>query len=363
MRVAPATPVHDASLRALSRAAVQPGWVRLRFDCEPSFFDAAAVQGFETEVVAAFEGETVRGVGCRSLRRVYLDGRPTVFGYLGGLRIDPAFRSGTLLGRGFRWLRERHGDGRTPGYLTAIVERNRAARDLLIADRPLLPRYLPLGRYTVYAMPARRRPARRTRERQIRSGADIGLDALLAFLAAEGSRKPFFPVIEPTDFGRPLLRGLRLEDFRVAVDGAGIAGAVAAWDQTAFRQTVIEGYAPWAARLRPVANAVLARTGFPTLPPPGSTLRIASLAFLCTRGNAPDIAADLLAAVREERGGDGPDLYGLGLHADDALNAALAGVRAWRYGSRLYVACWDDTIAACRRWASGQAPHVELAMM
>ncbi len=363
MRLALADETHDAGLRAVAAGEPMPGWVRLRFLRTPSFFGGIAVQGRENQVAALFDGEEIVGTGCRSLRTLFVNGRAREFGYLSGLRLKPRVRFGTALGRGYRFLRGLHGDGRTPGYLTTIVEDNRVAIDLLTSGRAGLPVYLPCGCYHSYAIPLIGRYRGRTGATTVMPGSAIGADALAAFLTREGPRKQFFPVFDAADLSRPHLRGLNLADFRVAVHGDTILGAMAVWDQRRFRQTVVAGYAPFLGAVRPFLNIPLRLAGYRALPPPGRELNIGYLAFVCVRDNAPSVFAALLDAVRTEFSKSDLHFLCTGLHEADALNAVPARGRHLRYSSRLYVVCWPDTRDECEALVRDRVPYLEVATL
>ena len=87
---------HDPALRALLREHAMPGWVELALEREPDFFAAAAATGGLSQTVVALENDTVVGMGCRSVREVYLNGRAASLGYLSGLRLRQPFRGGNL---------------------------------------------------------------------------------------------------------------------------------------------------------------------------------------------------------------------------------------------------------------------------
>jgi hypothetical protein len=54
---------------------------------------------------------------------------------------------------------------------------------------------------------------------------------------------------------------------------------LAGWDQTAFRQTVVDGYGWGMSLLRLLAKAAPRWLGVPDLPRPGETLRYLTAAF------------------------------------------------------------------------------------
>ncbi len=78
-----ATPADDADLRQILAATPMPGRIAVSLRREPSWFAAAVVDGHFRQVVACRDLATRRlvGFGCRSVRRLYVNGLPTDVGY------------------------------------------------------------------------------------------------------------------------------------------------------------------------------------------------------------------------------------------------------------------------------------------
>src|ERR1051325_6536319 len=123
----------DADLRHVLSGPPMAGRIAVGFRREPSWFDAAVVDGHTRQVVACRDTMTGRiiGFGCRSLRELYVNGRATTVGYLSSLRLLPEHRSLGLVARGYAYFRRLHADGRTPFYLTTIAEGNEMALRIL----------------------------------------------------------------------------------------------------------------------------------------------------------------------------------------------------------------------------------------
>ena len=94
--VSVASAADDAGVRRLLRSQVMPGRVRLSFCREPDFSIGCAVTGddYRVLVARAQPDDEVVGVACRSVRRVFLNGREQRLGYLGQLRVDDRYRGG-----------------------------------------------------------------------------------------------------------------------------------------------------------------------------------------------------------------------------------------------------------------------------
>ena len=211
-----ATPDDDADLRHVLAATPMDGRIAIAFRREPSWFAGAVVDGRFRQVVACRDTRTGRiiGFGCRSIRDVYLNGRPGQVGYLSGLRVLPEHRKLGLISRGYAAFRELHGDGRVSFYLTTIAAGNRTALEVLTSGRAGLPTYHPAGAYHTIAVALPRRPmAAAAGKVDVRPANAEDLPAVLDFLAAVGPRRQFFPRLEASDFLSPegMMRGLSVD--------------------------------------------------------------------------------------------------------------------------------------------------------
>jgi hypothetical protein len=365
MRFALAGPEHDPQLRALLREHAMPGWVHLALEREPDFFAAAGIQGDLSQTIVALEDTTVVGMGCRSVREVYLNGQAASLGYLGGLRLQQAFRRGTALARGYRFLRQLHEDGRTAAYLSTIIEDNLFVRELLAGGRAGLPCYKDLGRYVTFAVALGTwPPGRRARRDLVVSHATPAeLDAVVAFLNEHGPRRQFFPVVRRHGFDSPMGKGLGPQDVLTARGGDGrIEGVAACWDQSAFKQTRVVRYGRPLATARPLLNAALRLAGFPGLPNEGTVLPALNLSLICIRDDDPGTLAALLNGVHAEYRGRFGWLM-IGLHERDPLCRAIRRQTSLRYTSRLYAVHWDDGQSVIDALAPEYVPYLEVATL
>ncbi len=354
---------HDEGLRRLCRESVAPGWVRLAFAREPDYFLGVGVQGAYHEVLVMLEHNRVAGMGCRSIRPAWVNGREAAIGYLSGLRLSPDIRRNGALARAYAACRGMHARHPAPAYLTTVLERNTQAIALLTSHRAGLPHYLDRGRYVTYAIcPNRRRP--RAPRREVRRGDQVPLGPILAFLNRQGATRQFFPILRTADFGTGYLRDLKPADFRVALGAGGaIVGVAAVWDQARFKQNIVAGYAPALRLARPALNGALRLAGLPPLPKPGAPLRMRCLAFCCAEENDPAILRAILDHVCAEPRADDLSFLVAGFHERDPLGAAVTAFPAFRYTSRLYLVCWDDGLAFVRNLDAAAVPHLDVATM
>jgi len=365
VRIQTATEADDATLRRLLAGNPMEGRVCVAFEREPSYFAALRVQGGASQVLVGRDtdsGEAV-GVGSRSITRVFVNGRPRDVGYLGDLRLLPAYRGRTVLARGYRLLRDLHADGRTDLYFTVIAADNAPALSTIAAGRAGLPSYRDLGAFVSPAVSLGRPKPERPAGVEIADGEPALLDAIVACLNEHGAAKQFAPEYARADFdagGR--LPGLSARDFVVALRRGRVVGTLARWDQSAFKQTRIVAYRGGLRLLRPLLNAGAPLLGWPRLPRPGEHLRSFHAAGLAVEGNDRTIFAALLRRLYNHAAGGPHAFFVLGLHERDPLAAALDDYRCSAYRGRLFAVHFADGEAAWRA-LDGRVPHVEVATL
>jgi hypothetical protein len=244
-----ATNDDERELRQALADCAMDGHISLAFAREPNFFAAAAVDGEFAEVIVARDRARGRiaGMGIRSISPRYVNGHVAPVGYLSGLRVLPAYRrQAGLVARGYRYLKERHGDGRTPYYLTTIAADNAPALRSIAAGRADLPRYEPLGDFLTLAVNVSRVPRRGRSEGAVttRLATEADRPATIRYLNEHGPRRQFFPAYREQDLftDRGMLQKLRPSDIVLATDAGRIVGVLGAWNQSSFKQVIVQRY-------------------------------------------------------------------------------------------------------------------------
>jgi hypothetical protein len=342
-----ATPADDEAILRLLRENPVPGSVSVRYERSPSYFHGCDVMGdcHQTLVARHLPSGDIAALAGRSLRRLFINGREETVGYLGQLRVDRRFRSRWLVSGGFRFLRELHEDRRTRGYLTTIIEGNREAEGVLVSRaRRHFPTYRPLGRIHTLALHVRSCAASAMDGCQVRRGDETDMDDIVAFLNRHGARRQFFPVCSVADFApeTPRTRGFRPEDFRLALRNGRIAGVMGLWDQSSFKQSVVNDYSGFLRRGRTLYNIYSRLRGFRPLPRPGEALSMGYAAFTCIADNDPRVFDLLLRQVLQSAHERGTAFLMLGLAEGDPFLKAARRYPHIAYYSRLYTVGWDD---------------------
>ena len=358
-----ATPNDDADLRHVLASTPMAGRISVAFRREPSWFAGAVVDGRARQIVACRDLQTGRvvGFGCRSIREVYINGKPALIGYLSSLRVLAEHRNIGLVARGYAMFRKLHADGQAPFYVTTIAAGNRKALEVLTSARAGLPKYHPAGAYhtIAVALPLRAKPPKASAI-SVRSARPEDLESVLDFLSAVGPSRQFFPRLRTQDFLSPhgAMRGLELQGLLLAERGGRLVGTLASWDQHSYRQSVVCGYAGWLGHTLPLYNAWAWLAGRPRLPLPGG-------AFSYLMGALPVVAdsdihvMEVLLEFLRYRIARGPWTHLLiGLHESDPLLNVVRRYQTACYETHLFLVCWPDGDAA-RTALDGRVPYLE----
>ena len=361
-----AAPADNEELLRFSRDVEMPGAIRFSFDRSPDYLGALRVEGRESEALVCRESPSGRVVaaGNRSVKPVFVNGRPASVGYLSGLRLDPSVRNRRILARGYSFLKELHTARPARFYLSTIMEDNRPAKAALLSGRCGLPAYHDFGRFCCMAVSLHSGSGGGGSEIRARHGCAADGRAVVDFLNREGRSRQFFPEYQVEDFAAPggLLSHLRWEDVFLAFRGGDLAGVVAAWDQRAFRRWRVTGYDAWLGLLRIPLNAAAAVRKMPPLPKPSSPLDYFILSLACVRGNDSSVFKVLLDEVIRQKRRDCA-FFLAGLHERDPLLPELLARPHFPLPSRLCVVAWEEDARAVEELDRELVPYLELGSL
>jgi hypothetical protein len=345
VEIALATAADDVAIRGLCRREAIPGKITVRYEREPDFSLGCSVTGDEFQVVVARDREDgeVVGVACRSTREMFVNGLPRRIGYLGQLRVDQRFRGRWLVSRGFSMLRELHEQDPVPGYLVSMVGGNREAEEILVRKaRKSFPSFHCVADFQTLAISLGRAKAPIESELEIVPNSIDQISEVVGFLREHGKRRQFFPVWTEDSFGKLASLGLRIENMRIARRDGRIVGTAGLWDQSSYKQTVIQRYSGWLKAAAPVYNVGAPWMGRPALPRPGAKVRSIYAAFVCIADDDPRIFSALLRNLHESAREQAFEYLLIGLDVSDPLLAVARKYDHVLYPSRLYLAEWPD---------------------
>jgi hypothetical protein len=340
-----ATEADDAELRALLRDNGMPSWVELSLEREPSFFAGSNQVTKDFAMIARDDSQTVGMYSC-SLQAVYLNGQVCSLGYLGGMRVNRLYRNRIKVVRdGFASLAKLTPPGDYPFWFSSVATENAAARRLLEAGLPGMPRYFPLGDMTTLALPV----AQARGLALWRNATESDIPELIAFHQTEAAKFQLSPPLNEA-----WIRTIGLENFLIYRDN-GIQACLAVWDQSAFKQVVARSYRPLLQVARPFYNGYAALTGRIPLPAIGQPLRQCFLAFATFSENAMGQA---IALLRDALQRCATEAAVIGLHDQHPLLSELTALKPLIYRTRLYAVSYAD-----KPLLDGRAVQPEVALL
>lgn len=350
-----ARPDDDAGIRRLLRQQAMPGRVRLALTREPDFSTGCAVTGDDYRIVVARDVESgdVVGVACRSIRHVFVNGEERRIGYLSQLRVDERFHGRWLVSRGFSLLEQIDRCDPVPFYLASIVEGNDEASGVLVRwRRRRFPAFHEAARYCTLALPASRPKPALAGPEEIVHGSVDQVPELVRFLRADGARYELAPAWTEERLLALGALGLKMDDIVIARRGGRIAGVMALWDQSAYKQAVVRGYSGW---LRAIAPLMLPRVG--------DEIRSAYASLVCVANGNAALFGRLLRDVYNLASARGFSYLLVGLDVRDPLRARVRAYRHIAYASRLYLASWSHEGGSTHARLDERLTRVDLATL
>ncbi|MBP9749176.1 MAG: hypothetical protein KBD21_00325 [Candidatus Pacebacteria bacterium] len=355
----------EEPLRDVMRKTQMQGSITLAFERELNYFWGENLGNDRTQVVVVRDSATGNVVGCgsRSVRRAYVDEQPMDIGYLGGLRVLPEIRGGTLLARGYRFLRSLHNADTVPFYITAILSENAPAERVLTTARAGLPVYAPLGTYITGLIPLVRFRSKQSPGIDRMNSGSFTTSDVIGALNAYNRRWQFAPHYTQSDLeGCNKLRKFSLDDLYISSKDGEILGTIGVWDQHAFKQTVVRSYSKSFTAIRPLYNIYATLRSFPHLPPAGSFVRNLYGSFISVKDDDPRVFRSLIDAVRKDWSGKGYAYLAVGFHENHPLTSTLIESSARLLKSILYLVYWPSDEQQIQL-PQQKIPHVEIATL
>ena len=197
-----------------------------------------------------------------------------------------------------------------------------------------MPGYVYVGRYMGYAvrLPHSQGESNRYESRRASSSDSR---AITEFLNLNGKNKAFCPLITIDDIGSGKYPGLAIDDFTLMSDRSGkLVAAGALWDQSAYKQYVVQGYNGWLRFLKPFSGA-LQLFGYPMLPNIGSIIDFKTLSFWSVEKDNPSMFQEFLYCLGSNTCGCA--FVVVGVDDKNNLRETLQRRSIVRYASRLYI--------------------------
>jgi hypothetical protein len=292
-----------------------------------------------------------------------VNGVPADLGYLSDLRLSPEYRSGSLLARGYRFLKDLHADGRALLYTTAIFAENSRALTTLTAGRAGLPTYHPLGCLDCSGINIGRTKPPFEARCDIERGSLALLPQIVECLNRNNARKQLAPFHTCEDFlpgGR--WRDFSISDFYVAIRDGQVIGVIGQWNQRRFKQTRIirfSGPLRWLAPMAKITHPILKGRRFPEV---GEELRSFYVTFVAMDNDDLPIFRSLLRALYRDAAAGDARFALTSLHQQDPLRAALLDYSLTPFCARMFCVCYSDGKKAFEN-LDNRVPYMEAATL
>ena len=284
------TGASTSKISAFERDHPSDGQIRLCMDRRAAFFQSFPVSDRAIEVILARANEDIAGLAV--LNRVPIlaskSCKNSSIAYVSSLRILSQFQRGAAFRRGLSALADLLEANPADYLLGFVMEDNTAAQSLLLGRNRKVLQTVDLGRYCTYILRPSRRAGKNSGKNtpvQIRRAKPSDIPMLLQFLKNIGARKSFFPEINQADLLKSeMFRGLRIENFLLALSNEQLIGSLALWSQQSYRRWLVQGYARLPEPLRNLHNLWAKACGRLQLPAPGSGFQhcFATLFLRCT---------------------------------------------------------------------------------
>lgn len=357
-----ATKKDDNKIREILRNNPIEGKISLAYCREPSYFNSINIDGKNNQVMVGELDGKIIGFGAKAVKRVFINGVPTEVGYLSGLRLEKEYRGNGLLKYGYLYLKKLHQKNtKVKLYYSTIIDDNWLAKKILTGHKPYLPRYMEIGRINVIAIRLLN-GIRINANVQIIKGNKKLSKKIFDFLKHEGKKKQFFPYYTRQDLNKPILMGLNINDFYLAIKNNEIIGVCAKWDQESFKQTIITGYS-WIIKIgKKLFNLNAKRKRFPLLPDINKPFHYFYLSFIVTKGNDVEIFKALLNKVYNDNINTKYSYFIFGLSENDSLMEAVNIYKYVNYPSTLYAVFWKDGKKEFEK-LDNRIPYIEVAAL
>jgi len=333
----------NATIKSVLRENSMDSWVTLSTEHEPCYFDSNNLFG-TTQTILACEDDithSVIGVCSSVVMPIHINGKTINAGYLGSLRVEPAFRHKmSVLRNGFKSIRTlTEIEQELPYWFTSIAKENSAARRLLEANLRGMPVYRPLGELQTIALSTRL--GKKSTLLQYAQNEDI--PALAQFYNQQASGYQYSPVItEQWLKGLDGKNGLCLRDFWLLKEEGVIRACFALWDQRKIKQTVVRGYRFPLNIFRQAYNLYAGLSGRVALPACGEKIDYVFIAFLAIDNAAqPEtetIIRSALSLIKERAA----KMAMLGLSTKSPLLQYLESLPGQIYSTCIESVTWSD---------------------
>jgi hypothetical protein len=357
----------DPALRKLLAETPMPGRITIAFEREPNYFTGCSTMGpfWQTIIIRHTASQEIAGVLCRAVRSHFINGSPQQLGYVGQIRVAEKYRGLWLLHRGLSLFQELHADGRTSAYWGVISAENRISRGILVERRRRnFPPAREIARIYTLGIILRNPKKALPLDGEIERGSYDTLPEIITFLRKYGPQRQFFPVYSVGNFTEgEITRDFDIRDFIVARRNGAIVGILGLWDQSGYKQSIVQEYDRSLQLVKPFYNLGARLLGAQPLPNLGEHIHSAYASFICIANDDADVFAALLRAIYNLAAERRYAYLMLGLATVDPLLAVARKYPHINYHSQLYLGSWESKNDGLGHKLDSRLPDIEIAML
>ncbi len=337
----------DSAIRAFLNSITLKSDIELDYRKEPSFFNAINIRGYKNQVVIGEANGLICSMGARALSKNYLNGKVETVGYLSDLKVKKTNRHLRALTKGYDFVKKLMSDNEAKLHISTIIEDNRNAKVALTWKNKSksVPNYYDFGLLnTYYILPIFKHKIKTGYKLEL--GNNYNIQNIIDFLNKEGSKKQFFPAV--TKEYLQSLPALNPDDFFIAYKNEEIAGVIANWNQSSFKQVIMKKY----------RNKAKILKYLPFLPKENKEILFSCLGFFAVKDNDSDVFEFLLTSIRNKS----KFPLAICLHEQDNLNTVMKNYLKIVYKSRLYIVDYksDEEI---EKLTDNRIPYIELGLL
>lgn len=360
-----AAPADNAQLIELSAACPMAGDITLRMDRGPDFFALNRLEGDRCQVAVAESGGRVVGCIAISERQSFVNGDPMSTGYVGDLKVHPAYRD-TRIADALSHHAYRACGALPPSapVMITVLAGNRAMERRLSGPRGV-PAFRKIGTIRTHSIPILwERSLPRVMGCSVEAARWSDLDEMIGLWAGVCSRRQLAPVLTANRLAAWIRSapGLDIGSYRIARSPSGaMLGFLAVWDQRSFKQLTVVGYSPRMKLMRSVFNAAAAVVGAERLPDAGFPLNCATAAHICVPPSRPDVLRALLLSAYQDLRRSRCAFLNVGLDRRDLLKEGVDGLLAQPTDVDAYVVA--SRAGVCPEPLDDRTLHYEIGLV
>jgi len=232
----------------------------------------------EVYVIRDTENGEAATIGACDFRKLYINGEARQVGYFHGLRVAKKYRGKVPLSPFLKSLIDRNSGNGTACFIATALADNPDGQNFLEKKRDAMPSFVKICGYDVIALSTCRK-ARSIKGFSLRQADDSNVESIINYINEKGKGYLFYPTLDVAEVRAGRYPGLRVGDFYCLENpDGGIVAAGAAWDQSSYKQYIVQNYSTPIKFLNSISRAT-PFFGLPRLPKPGSNLEFFTLSF------------------------------------------------------------------------------------